>query len=85
MKLLFCKKCVSVFSLTLRKEKTCDCGESKGRYVDYTNAEYEGDCVPLGFVNKQFVSALKNQPKEGWGDEFTAFVIPEKCNTMIKK
>jgi hypothetical protein len=38
--------------------------------------------VPLGFANGSLVKALHNQPKEGWGENFSAFVIPEICDTF---
>lgn len=82
MKLVFCNKCSSVFSLSLKKEKSCDCGECKGKYIDELNAEFSGDGIPLGFVNYSFIGALLSQPESGLGNEFTAFVIPKICRTF---
>jgi len=86
MKLLLCIKCSDVFSLNF-KEKTCACGETKGRYVDELNAEISGNCEPIGFANDSFITALKKQRIENKhydgnkdtcckGIEFTAFIIP---------
>lgn len=86
MKLLLCLKCSDVFSLNF-KEKTCGCGETKGRYIDELNAEISGNCEPIGFANNSFIDALKMQRIENKhydgnkdtcckGIEFTAFIIP---------
>lgn len=85
MKLLFCNNCHDIFSLSF-KEKTCTCGKVKGKYIDQLNAEYSGDdAIPLGIANPSFAEALENQPESGWGEEFTAWVIAKKCDTMVKK
>lgn len=85
MKLLFCLKCTDLFNLDYEM-KECSCGSVKGRYIDQQVATYAGEsAVPLGFTNNSFVSAIKNQPKEGMGEEFTAFVIPKKCPTFIRR
>lgn len=85
MKLLYCKKCGSVFNLSM-KEKTCDCRETKGKYNDILNAEYSGkNAVPLGFDNKSFSIALLKRPVKGLGKTFTSFIIPEENETFSKK
>jgi len=84
MKLLFCTKCCDFFSLSL-KEKTCTCKQSGGKYLDGFNAVYWGEAIPLGISNNSFVDALQNQPKDGWGRRFEAFVIPKECEVFIKK
>jgi len=85
MKLLLCRQCTDVIRLQ-KYWKSCECGETSGRYEeDGLNAVYCGeDAVPLGFVNSEFRHALENQPEEGEGKRFTAFVIPKKCPTMKK-
>ena len=66
MKLIFCKECQSVFSLSFSK-KTCDCGKSWGRYMrDGLNAEYGGTVIPLGFANASFIAALNTNKKRVW-------------------
>lgn len=63
--------------------KTCSCTKSWGKYLaDKLHAEYGGPCLPLGFANGSFVTALRNQPEKDWGKEFTAFVIQKECPTM---
>ena len=81
MKLLFCKNCKSVFSLTGDK-KNCDCDSCGGYYVDGLRAVWWGEAIPLGFSNESFVSALTNQPDQPPGRVFTAFVIEKSCFTF---
>lgn len=84
MKLLRCNKCFDVFSITY-EERTCSCGESKGKYFeDGLHAKYSGDATPLGFANPSFRAAITNQPEDDWGEGFEAFVIPKKCKTFVK-
>lgn len=81
MKLLFCPECNDVFRLT-RTERVCECGATKGMYLeDGLHAKYSGG-IPLGFTNHSFIHALTHRPLEGLGKEFTAFVIPTNCPTM---
>jgi hypothetical protein len=84
MKLLYCKECHDIFSLSLEL-KSCTCGKSKGKYTDNFNARYSGPCIPLGIDNNSFRLALNNQPNSGQGFDFEAFVIPKVCNTFIKE
>ncbi|MDQ0246508.1 hypothetical protein J2S09_004112 [Bacillus fengqiuensis] len=84
MKLLLCTNCTDIFSLDLY-EKTCSCGLVKGKYINGQLAEYSGkSAFALGFANNSFINALINQPEQGMGREFTAFVIPKSCPTFIK-
>jgi len=85
MKLLFCKACTDTFSICVEEERSCKCGKTKGQYIDTLNATYSGDdAIPLGFNNGSFIDALRNQPEEGLGDDFTAFVISKSCETFKK-
>lgn len=80
MKLLFCKNCGSVFSLNLNFEKSCDCGKTKGEYIDNRNAVFSGDnAVMLGFDNFNFKTVLNNLSTN---TDFKAFVIKEPCLTF---
>lgn len=82
MKLLYCNTCKDIFSLSYTT-KTCHCGETGGHYeADGLNAQYYGDCKPIGFANDTFKTARECQPEWGAGYEFTAFVIPKVCPTM---
>ena len=84
MKLVLCKECQDVFKLASQK-RNCECGKSSGRYLeDGLHATYHGPCVPIGFENNSLRDAIINQPKEGQGKCFTAFVIPKECDTMAK-
>ena len=83
MKLLYCNTCKDTFSLSYTT-KTCHCGESGGHYeADGLNAKYYGNSTPLGFTNDTFKFARERQPEWGNGFEFTAFVIPKVCPTMV--
>ncbi len=82
MKLLYCANCDDVFSLRLNKERSCECGKTKGKYIDNLNAVYSGPAITMGFNNPSLEDALDNQPLKGSGKEFTAFVIPQICATF---
>ena len=83
MKLLYCNNCQDVFRL-YKTTSTCLCSDSGGHYkTDGLNAIYYGPAVPLGFANPSFVAAIRSQPEWGNGFEFTAFVIPKVCPTMV--
>lgn len=85
MKLLFCKNCGSIFNLDFH-EKKCKCGNVKGRYVDDVKAIYSGnDAMPIGIDNFSFAGAVSNQPEDGKGKRFEAFVIPKKCDTFVRE
>ena len=84
MKLLFCTGCYDIFSLR-RYLRYCACGESAGRYKDDLQAEVSGKAVPLGFHNQDFAEAIRNQPEEGAGERFIAFVIPKHCPTIKRR
>lgn len=85
MKLLFCRTCNDIFSLS-PKEKACACGKARGAYDrDLLHAWYSGTCaIPLGFVNSSFDEAIGAQPEHGLGERFIAFVIPKVCPTFRK-
>jgi hypothetical protein len=83
MKLIFCKNCGSVISLSPNIEKHCDCGLTSGRYTDNLNAVYSGDyALPIGFNNFSLTCAINRQPKDGLGERFEAFIIPVNCDTF---
>jgi len=85
MKLLMCKKCGDIFNLTF-EEKQCKCGDTKGKYVNKLKATYSGEhAIPLGFTNDTLINAICNQPLDGEGEYFKAFVIPENCDTFKKE
>jgi hypothetical protein len=83
MKLLYCPNCADVFNLNF-KDKKCSCGQTSGHYLsDGLHAVYVGG-IPLGFNNRVFEESLINQPFNGAGRDFPAFVIPKKCDTFKK-
>ena len=82
MKLLLCKKCQDVVRLSEDEKRICECGKVGGKYIDDLNAVYFGEmAVPIGFANSSLVNAIYNQPEEGMGETFNAFVIPKVCPT----
>lgn len=84
MKMIYCPKCHDVCKLR-RKQVSCQCGASSGWYKrDGLNAVVAGMAIPIGFQNSSFVRALKNQPEEGRGEVFEAFVIPKECPTIVR-
>ena len=84
MKLIYCPGCHDVVKLA-RDRRDCECGACGGFYKDDgLNAIYVGPAIPLGFANNTLVKAIENQPDEGKGECFVAFVIPKSCSTFRK-
>ena len=84
MKLLFCKDCQDIIRL-IDTKRTCRCGKVSGKYIDNIHVVYSGDnAVPIGFANSTLRNAVLNQPIQGMGKEFIAFVMP-KITKNIKK
>lgn len=84
MKLIYCPKCQDVRKLDFAVT-VCSCGASKGWYADDAlNAVIQGQAIPIGFDNPTLVAALRNQPEDGVGEVFIAFVIPKNCPTVTK-
>jgi len=86
MKLILCTACYDVFKLSQKEQRQCVCGLCTGFYHENgINAEYRGDsAIPIGFANSSLMQAIKNQPQDGRGEKFTAFVIPKSCLTMTQ-
>lgn len=85
MKLIYCKECCDIVKLNLLRS-TCNCGECWGIYLnDLVSAVIHGPAIPLGIDNLSFIEALKERHVKGLGKEFTAFVIPEECDTVVKE
>ncbi|MFY2158465.1 hypothetical protein ACOSZF_23200 [Cytobacillus firmus] len=84
IKLLLCKNCGDIFNLDFIV-KSCRCGVTGGKYLDQRLAEYFGDAIPIGIANDSLISAINNQPYDGMGELFKAFVIPVQCHTFIRK
>lgn len=83
MKLIFCPKCGDLFKLS-QSTKKCLCKKSYGKYLDGLNAEIGGNAVPVGINNISFLEALYKRPLDGEGSRFEAFVIPVRCETVLK-
>lgn len=86
MKLILCKKCQDVVRLVQSEERACSCGTCSGRYTNELDAWYKGGVfvVPLGFDNWSLSTAVHEQPENGMGKIFRAFVIPKECKTFIQ-
>lgn len=82
MKLIYCPKCKDIIKLTM-VYRTCFCGQSSGKYLNYINAEIHGEAIPIGILNTEFQAATQCRPKEVKA-LFEAFVIPESSLTVKK-
>lgn len=97
MKLLYCKKCRAIFNLNLVQKK-CECGLTKGIYLDELYAIYTGrNAMPIGIDNVSFglqmwpeeklsVAEIIYKDQELNGKYFKAWFIKKKdcCDTFIK-
>lgn len=84
MKLIYCPDCNDVRALS-KEPVSCRCGHACGVYINVIDAEISGTAISLGFGNSSFSHALINQPEDGAGKEFLAFVIPKSCKTIRRK
>lgn len=92
MKLVLCHTCSSVFSLSTKNTKWCDCGAVSGIYTDNLNSEVigiKGKFQVLGFANGSLIDAVRKQTWHGdldgfYGRTFEAFIIPEKAPTVTR-
>ncbi len=86
MKLLYCTNCHDIILLRKEVRRFCECRKTRGIYIDDLNAEYDGEfAIPLGVSNQPFIWAVEDQPSEGMGERFEAFVIPRSCPTFVRK
>ena len=84
MKLIYCPECATLINID-RNKTYCRCQASWGMYdPDGYQAMYGGKAIPVGVLSKSFINAVKEQPENGSGVLFTAFVIPKICNSFIK-
>ena len=94
MKILWCKKCRSMFNLH-SESKSCECGKSHGRYIDDINAIYTGKyAILLGIDNHSFFARLlpkchvpHNIIYDEWHGKgnIQCWIIDKKTCTTIKK
>ena len=89
MKLLMCLKCSDVFSLKVKQNRVCSCGETSGMYVDNINAVYSGYSLMLGFNNSSLTTQIlthhvQGDRSDGLGHRFEAFIIPDKAPSVKK-
>jgi len=58
MKAVYCKNCKSMFLLAYKLRK-CECGKSKGKYINWHSAVFTGkDAIGIGIENPSFQHAL---------------------------
>lgn len=91
MKLFYCMECQDLVKLATTHARSCECGNVRGLYVDDLNAKFtsgNGKYFLVGFANQTMQNAVSTYFKEGspdgWGINFSAFVIPEPCKTFVK-
>lgn len=88
MKLILCKHCQDIVRPYPKQVRTCHCGDVKVECLnelDIIVTATEEWAVPIGFNNRSFVTAVYQQPEQGMGKDFTAFVIPKKCSSIVWK
>lgn len=76
MKLLHCVACGDVFALR-REDRTCECGQSVGRYTDNVHAEYRGPARVLGMRNQEIHRSLRDVHVPFVGPHYRWWVITE--------
>jgi hypothetical protein len=84
MKLILCPHCQDILKI-LPEKRFCSCGKCYSYYTDRLNAVVSKEAIPLGLSNPSLIGAIAERPQEGMGSEFTAFVLPEKCQTISLK
>lgn len=77
-----CSNCKDIFNLKF-DEKRCSCGKIQGGIFGKDRGSVFGSCYYTRNCKFNTNKAVNNQPLEGQGDSFTAFVIPKKCDTFI--
>jgi hypothetical protein len=85
MKLILCPKCYDVVKCGNRRKRYCACKKSWGKYIDELYAEIGGEAIPVCLHNSEMVLAIRNQPKKGWGPNFTAWIPAKQCETICRK
>lgn len=86
MKLILCKYCQDIVRPYPKETRYCKCGDVRVECLnelDIIVTATEEWAIPIGFNNTSFVRAVAGQPEEGMGKDFTAFVIPKKCSSIV--
>ena len=82
MKLLFCPECSDVIKLIVGELRSCQCGKVKGKYIDNTHAEVDGEGYSLAIGNGSLMMAcckLKpTQQRRPPGSEIICWVRPHE-------
>lgn len=71
MKLLFCRECCDAFVLLVKKDRSCQCGKTRGMYTDGLNAVCTGrKALRFAIDNNSFISRMnKNKDTRGIYDQ----------------
>lgn len=86
MKLILCKNCQDIVRPYPNETRFCKCGDVMVKCLnelDIIVKATEEWVLPIGFNNTSFVRAVASQPEYGMGKDFTAFVIPKKCSSIV--
>lgn len=68
MKLVMCNKCGDLFNLQ-RREKSCTCGEVRGRYhSDGSHARVYGDHTAIAMGSGSLLAAMRSIPLDNESD-----------------
>lgn len=87
MKLIECRNCGDLFNLS-GHEKKCECGQSRGAYIDNVKAWVSGPVVVLGIVGSSYAQAQVNHEymanrSRGW--RFDAFIVPDNSDHVERR
>lgn len=74
--------------MLVRRWRSCECGESSGRYLDDRDfAEISGQAIPIGIINPSLLDAVRNR-KSGITDfkrlDIQAFVFSPDYHKIKK-
>ena len=79
MKLLFCFECADIKKLH-SFEVSCNCGKTKGRYIDDVKAIYSGPGCLLGILNFSFREAVHEFKNSKRSQSIDALILANEGN-----
>jgi len=86
MKLFYCPYCQDVVRMQISILRYCDCSRSWGSYDGPLEATIGGSAIPLGIDWNSLLVALRRRELGAAGSiPFTAFIIPEDCDTVRRE
>jgi len=81
MKLFYCPLCGDIVRMQL-EERTCKCGESKGKYTDNINSVVSEGAIPMGIDNNTLIEASRRWQACGYPYKIDAWFIDKECKTV---